>query len=271
MKGLSPGRFVRAILAMAGKRFLPPPALRGNPVLEVLYARRSIRRFRGEPVPDDVLAAILDAGRLAPSAVNLQSWSFGVFDEPAWREAFGVGIPFGGAAAILICGDMHRARRSIAGFPRKPLVDYTLGVMNASIAAYAMNVAAEALGVASVMLSDDGRTGFYHQAWLREKLALPEGVYPVMTLVLGFPAARAAGSPPKLPLAEVCFRGRYRESDPRAMETWLEGMKAGYRATHVVKSFRSQLNSYLRRVDDAERSLRAMVFYAPEEFRPKGI
>ena len=259
MRGLSPGRFLRGIRAILGKRFEPPASVRENALLRVLYARRSVRRFLKEPLPPDVLTAILDAGRLAPSTVNLQSWSFGVFDPLAWREAFGRGIPFGGAAAVLVCGDIHRARRSIPS-PRKPLVDYTLCVVNAGIAAYAMNVAAEALGVGSVMLSDDGRAGFYHAEYLRDRLGLPDGVYPVLTVVLGYPAAKAAGSPPKLPLDVVTFHGRYREPDPAAMEEWLEGMMAGYRALHVVRSFRGQLRHYVKRVDEAERALDRMIY-----------
>ena len=271
MRGLTPGRFVKGILGVLGQRFRPPDSLQGNPVLETLYARRSVRRFTRAPVPSDVMAAILEAGRLAPSTVNLQTWSFGVFDTASWREALGTAIPFGGSAAVLICGDMHRARRAIKGFPRKPLVDYTVSVMNASIAAYAMNVAAEALGVGSVMLSDTGRSGFYHGLFIRDKLGLPEAVIPIMTLVLGYPAARPAGAPPKLPLDQITFTGKYRESDSSVMEHWLDGMMAGYRAAHVVKSFRGQLNHYLSRVDDAERDLHRMIFYAPEEFRKKRI
>jgi nitroreductase len=270
VKGLSVGRFVRGIRGILGQRFAPPTSLQDNPVLGLLYARRSTRRFLRTPLPADVMTAILDAGRLAPSTVNLQSWAFGVFDAASWRAAFGRGIPFGGTAAILICGDMHRPRQAIDDFPRKPLVDYTVAVMNASIAAYAMNIAAEALGVGSVMLSDTGRSGFYDGLYLREKLGLPEAVFPLMTLVLGYGAAGPGASPPKLPLDQVVFKGRYRESDPNVMKDWLDGMMSGYRAMHVVKSFKGQLRHYLSKVDEAEKGLHRMIFYAPEQSKRKG-
>lgn len=45
-------------------------------VLEAIKTRRSIRRFRSDPVPEEVLGQILDAGRWAPSAKNSQSWKF---------------------------------------------------------------------------------------------------------------------------------------------------------------------------------------------------
>jgi len=43
---------------------------------EAIYQRRSTRAFTGQPVPDDVIEEILDAGRHAPSAMNRQSTRF---------------------------------------------------------------------------------------------------------------------------------------------------------------------------------------------------
>lgn len=45
-------------------------------VFEVIEARRSIRKYRPEPIPDDKMGMILDAARLAPSAANRQPWRF---------------------------------------------------------------------------------------------------------------------------------------------------------------------------------------------------
>lgn len=43
---------------------------------EVVLKRRSIRKFKGDKVPHDVLMRILEAGRWAPSGANLQPWRF---------------------------------------------------------------------------------------------------------------------------------------------------------------------------------------------------
>ncbi len=50
-------------------------------LFDVIKNRKSIRRFRQTPVPDDDLQRILDAGRLAPSASNSQPWRFLVVRE----------------------------------------------------------------------------------------------------------------------------------------------------------------------------------------------
>ncbi|SFR07171.1 nitroreductase family protein [Desulfoscipio geothermicus] len=43
---------------------------------EVIRKRRSIRKFKPDPVPDDYIREILEAARLAPSGTNLQPWRF---------------------------------------------------------------------------------------------------------------------------------------------------------------------------------------------------
>ena len=52
-------------------------------ITQLLRSRSSARRFEDRPVPDDVLAEILEAGRLSPSGGNEQPWAFGVVTEPA--------------------------------------------------------------------------------------------------------------------------------------------------------------------------------------------
>ena len=45
-------------------------------LFDAIAGRKSIRRFKDQPVPDEDIGRILDAGRLAPSANNTQPWSF---------------------------------------------------------------------------------------------------------------------------------------------------------------------------------------------------
>ena len=45
---------------------------------EAIERRRSIRKFKSDPVPDEYIAALLDAARLAPSGCNAQPWRFKV-------------------------------------------------------------------------------------------------------------------------------------------------------------------------------------------------
>ncbi len=47
-----------------------------NPIIQAMLARRSIRKYTDEPVTDEALTAILEAGRWAPSGLNNQPWRF---------------------------------------------------------------------------------------------------------------------------------------------------------------------------------------------------
>ena len=125
-------------------------------------------------------------------------------------------------------------------FSHRPLVEYTLAVINASLAAMNMNIAAEALGVASVMLSETGRSGFLDAMHLKDKLSLLDGVFPLMTLVLGYPKSGYRVMPPKLPIDQICFTGKYKEAEPSILKNWFSQMFTGYKAEHPFSSFDAQ-------------------------------
>ncbi len=253
--------FVRSIWQILAARPRVPPALEGNPMLQTILKRRSARRFDARPLPEDVFAAIVEAGRLAPSTVNLQTWTFAVFTPESWRSAFQRSIPYRGARAIIILGDVHRYRAVLDTFPDSPLVQYTLAVMNASLAAMNMSVAAETLGVASIMLSETGRSGLLDVGYLAEKLCLPEGVFPLMTIIFGYPAAGETPMPPKLPLEQISFAdGSYHETAPAVMRDWLEQMAAGYKASFPFSSLEAQLRVYQSKIGQAEKDLSRMIF-----------
>lgn len=54
-------------------------------LLEALYTTRAMRRVKDQPIPDDVVALILDAAVRAPSGGNSQNWRFLVVDDPDLR------------------------------------------------------------------------------------------------------------------------------------------------------------------------------------------
>ena len=259
MADLSFWQFVKGVARIVAGRPRVPPALAGNEVLRTVLSRRSVRAFRDDPIPVDVWAAILEAGRVAPSTVNLQTWSFSVFTAAEWQDFFGQPIPFAAARAVVVLADTHRARRVVEGFPRAPLCEYTVGVMNASLAAMNMTVAAEALGVASVMLSETGRTGFYDAGFLAERLRLPAGVVPIMSIAFGYAKGGAPAMPPKLPLEAVTFTGAYRETDQSVLEEWYRDQQAGYKASNWGSLFAQQIAYYNRRLLDAEADLERLV------------
>lgn len=55
-------------------------------IFEIIKTRRSIRKFTDEPVPDEIIDKIIDAGRWAPSGLNNQPWKFGVIKDDGLKK-----------------------------------------------------------------------------------------------------------------------------------------------------------------------------------------
>ena len=262
---MTPGEFLRSLWKILAGRPQVPPSLAGNPLVQTIMNRRSVRHFTQRPIPDDVFSVILEAGRLAPSTVNLQTWSFAVFTNETWKTTFGSMIPFRAQKAVMVLGDTHRNLAVMQTFPDSPLVEYSVAVMNASLAAMNMNIAAEALGVSSVMLSETGRSGLLDAGYLKDKLRLPGGVFPIMTIIFGYAREAYPPMPPKLPLDQITFAGSYHETDAVILQEWMAQMKAGYKASHLFSSFDAQLQIYRSKIHKAEEDLKRMIFYRSED------
>jgi len=66
-------------------------------IMKAIEARRSIRKYRPDPVDPEKLAKIAEAFRLAPSAVNAQNWKLLIISDPAVKKEsvkhYRVGLP----------------------------------------------------------------------------------------------------------------------------------------------------------------------------------
>jgi nitroreductase len=58
--------------------------------LEAIRTRRSIRKYRTDPVPRELIETVIDAGRLAATGGNKQPWEFVVVTDPAKRAELAV-------------------------------------------------------------------------------------------------------------------------------------------------------------------------------------
>ncbi|HEY0654391.1 MAG TPA: nitroreductase [Chryseosolibacter sp.] len=50
-------------------------------IMQIIYGRRAVRKYKGRPVEKNLIEQIVDAGRMAPSGMNLQPWKFYVVTE----------------------------------------------------------------------------------------------------------------------------------------------------------------------------------------------
>jgi len=79
--------------------------------IEALKTRRSVRAYTGEPVSREVIEDIIDCGRLAATAINIQPWEFVAVTEPAMLRAiagvaeFGRFIAQAAVCVVVLCKD----------------------------------------------------------------------------------------------------------------------------------------------------------------------
>lgn len=86
-------------------------------VLEAMKTRRSVRRFKTDPVPDEFIRELLEAARLAPSGLNIQPWRFVVVKSPGAREKLrdATPLPFVTKAPVVIACCVDRQAFSQVG------------------------------------------------------------------------------------------------------------------------------------------------------------
>jgi nitroreductase len=79
--------------------------------IEVLKTRRSVRAYKGEPVPREIIEDVIDCGRLAATAINIQPWEFVVVTEPELRRRIAQTTDYGKFIAdapvcvVVLCQD----------------------------------------------------------------------------------------------------------------------------------------------------------------------
>ena len=149
--------------------------------LENIMTRRSVRYYTDQPISDEDLETILRAGMAGPSCTNARDWSFLVTRdrETLNKMADGNGRPAEplrrAALGILVLGDLERAF--------KPAPDYW--IIDGSIAAQNMILAAHALGIGSVWLGTYPQMERVEQQ--RALFGLPDTVIPHSIIAFGYP------------------------------------------------------------------------------------
>ena len=146
--------------------------------IDAIKTRKSVRAYLDKPVEDEKLNAILEAGRLAPSASNRQEWRFVIVREFETRKKLAViagGQTFIGEAPVLIVAcaetDGHVMRCGQLSYP-----------IDVAIALDHMSLAAVELGLGSCWI------GLFDEIKVKEILHIPNEVRVVELMPLGYPA-----------------------------------------------------------------------------------
>jgi len=156
--------------------------------LDLVRKRQSVRSYRPDAVPRDVLERCLEAARLAPSACNSQPWSFIVVSDPATRtrlaEAAFSGLysmcAFAKTAPVLVAVITERSRYSalLGGLLRR--VQYSLIDIGIVGEHFMLQAAEEGLGTCWL--------GWFNEKGVRQALGLPRTTRIDVLISVGYPA-----------------------------------------------------------------------------------
>ena len=166
--------------------------------MDALFSRRSIRKYTSEPVTEEVLREILEAGMSAPSAGNQQPWHFIVINDRKILDYIPSFHPHSqmlkeAPVAILVCGDLKLEKH----------VDYW--VQDCAAATENLLLAVHAKGLGAVWV------GIYPRQerveGLRKLLGIPEHVTPLSLVPVGYPAESKPARPDRYNAAKIHHNG----------------------------------------------------------------
>jgi len=227
-----------ALMERFGAGLAAAPALPGLDELAHMAQHRSHRKFSDRPVEPQLLRLLFACALSAPSKSDLQQADIVHVADRAKVQAIADGIPdmpwIARAPVFLVfCGNNRRLRQ-MSGWRGKPFVnDHLDHFMNAAVDAGLVMMsfirAAEAVGLGACPISAVRN----RCAEVSRLLELPDGVFPVAGLCVGYPA-EAGRISPRLPLEVTVHVDRYDESGLR------EKIDAYDRRRHALQPYRRQ-------------------------------
>lgn len=147
-------------------------------MIDSIVKRRSIRKYKPEPVPEDIIRQLLEAAMSAPSAQNQRPWHFIVITDRETLAILADVSPYAtmtkeAPVAILVCGDPERE------------ISKGFWVQDCSAATENILIAVEGLHLGAVWL------GIYPRQtrveYVRNVLHIPKHIVPFALIPVGYP------------------------------------------------------------------------------------
>jgi nitroreductase len=202
-------------------------------LFDVIHAHRSIRRFKPDPVADELLHTALEAGVRASSSGNMQPYSVVVTSDPDIKERMywphmRQQMVRDAPLVLTFCADFRRMRKwlRINDAPDNfdDIFAFLVAAVDAVLASQNVALAAEAQGLGICYM---GST-LANAAQIGDILELPIGVMPVVGFVMGWPDEVPAPRD-RLPLSGLVHRDVYHDhTDEEIKEIYRERDRAGW-------------------------------------------
>ena len=151
-------------------------------VLEAIKGRRSIRAFKNQGVPAEIVEELIDAARWAPSAGNIQPWEFIIVRKPRINRrlveaALGQMFIEEAPVVIVVCANEERSSQ---GYGERGKTLYC--IQDTAAAMQNIHLTAYSLGLGTCWV------GAFREEETRKILKIPRGMRPVAIIPVGYPA-----------------------------------------------------------------------------------
>ena len=178
-------------------------------LMEAIKGRRSIRKYKANPVPEDALTKVLEAVKWAPSWANTQCSEVIIVKDPKIKSELATTLSKTNPSlssmteaplVIILCG-----KKGISGFKKgeAATVKGDWLMFDTGLAMQNLCLAAHSLGLGTVII------GLFDHKKAEEILGVPQNVEVVAMTPLGYPAAEGF-TPKRKEISEFVFQEKYR-------------------------------------------------------------
>jgi nitroreductase len=205
--------------------------MKNNPVVQTMLDHKSIRKYTDESPPDEVIETIVRTGQQAPFASQLYSVLLSRNKE---RN------PYNAPLLFTICVDSHKFECIMAKKNWKLVTnDLSLmlfGIQDAALMAENMVITGRSLGLGSCFLG----SAPYRAEKIAEEYDLPKRVFPLVQLVMGYPAEDPPARP-RYPMEFTLFEDKYPKLNQDMISKAMREMDNGYLAQDYYRNLNAKI------------------------------
>lgn len=171
-------------------------------LLDTMQNRVSVKKYTDEPIDREKIGKVLEAGRWAPSAGNMQSWEFIIVEDDTLKRklsqyAYNQEHVREAPVCIVILGDMEKAKSKYEERGEKLYM-----IQETAASMQNMLLMAEELGLGAAWV------GAFNEDSVSELLDIPAELRPMAIITLGYPRERS-NPPNKYRVTDVTYMNRY--------------------------------------------------------------
>ncbi len=217
-----------------------------NEVIKSIHAHRSIRKYKDQDIPDEILREVLKAATSASTSGNMQAYSIIVTKDREMKKKmeeahFHQSMLQDAPVFLTFCADFHRMRKwvklSNAANNFDNFMSFMIAAIDATLAGQNAALAAESLGLGLCYMG----TTLASAAKIGDVLELPENVVPIVGFSLGYPD-ESPHFRERLPLEGIIHYEKYRQySDEEVGEIYDRKESSGLSRYRSIEQLRKRI------------------------------